>query len=1417
MFVMKNRNFIKNSILLLLPISMGIGVLFGTANRHVNSASAYTKDGILPTTIDLRDNSAEEIENYYSGLSSLSSSELQGNNLLKNLKPILKNGQKYFAYDGNSGDDLWKMYEIIDRDWEKSPASAITGYSSSTNKITGYTYGTSTSNKGTNPYIHALYVDRNVDNQTRAWDDHQQTQWGINREHIWPKSQGFNAEGAGGARGDPMHLWAGNGRVNGTEHNNNMYGFVDKSKSYTNPYDAKSFKNLKDNYSGKSLTIPTSTDTVFEPQDCDKGDIARAIFYMVARYNNIAGNDTIDTNNPNLALKQTTQSLSSYTTTSSNKQTGYMGLMTDLLYWNHLDPVDEFEIHRNNLLFNNYTHNRNPFIDYPEWADYIWGKPVYNGRNYISYSSTPTGSVNLSTDVINGFKGEQPVQDTVTSIEITKKPTKLVYNSGETLDTAGMEVKAHLSNNTTRILSASDYTVTPSGTLKTTDTQATITYEGKSASFAIAVKSSGGSTTTTAAVDTVLLEESFTDFKADDTPTKNGTSTTVYNNATVTYRCDDGGSATKIYNAALAGGTSPEILISKNNGSFVISNVPTGNAAEMTLTYKSNNANNSVSTTSTDYSVSGSPKNYTFSLKSGCTAPATISISIDNSNGSNTRVDDIKLVVKTAGTSGSTNVDVSSITLNKNSTTMQIGTSEQLSATISPGDATIKLVSWSSSNSEIVEVSDEGEITAKSAGNATITCAALDGSGVTATCTITVSAPVTLQSITLSGQYPTEFYLGDTFSSDGLIVTANYSDNTHIDVTDDVEIIGYDMESESLQTVTVSYGDKTASYTIEVKEKSLAENEILIVASQQGLVNADDLGTYTDGIATVSFIKNNGTQPKYYSSTSAFRVYCKNTFTIVGTKTIQKIEFEMNNTDKNGTSTITSNVGSFNGTVWTGQANNITFTIGGDSGQRNIVSIKITYNLEAEEIVSLQSISLSGTYKTEYFAGDTFTYEGLIVIAHYSDETSKEVTPTTVSSPTMSTAGQKTISVSYTEDEITRETTYLINVTAIATEYITLSGNYKTTFIQGEEYDSSGLRITEHYNNGGTSAAHYSTSQGCTITGYDKDEIGEQTINVDWNGVYTTYTVNVIARPSAKVAEEGEEAWYLVNNLNQLEVGGIYTIASIDKGKVALPRGENSYFPTDANTKTTNASFENNKLIPGENVTPVELTLGGSTGQWTLLDDVGYVATSAAKAFSKDGTNTWKISFDDDYAVIESTKSGCGSIQYNAQSPRFVNYSSSQTKVSLFRYYSKTEVTSYVASVDLTKALMSAKSILDAACSAKNVTTTNWRSVKNLISPFLSDTTSDDYKALMFGEAKSAELDGNMLEDFLARYDLITKTYGYENFIKNGDESRDAGYNKVSLFNLEENTSTLIIAAITGVGILAIGCYFFFERRKEEF
>ena len=375
----------KSLPLMLLSAPLLLSALALKPSNKAEPVSAYDREK-LTTTINLNDYEEGDIRSYYSNLNSLSESERKGNNLLKNLKPILSNGQKYYSYDGDGGKDIWKMYEITDRDWNKSPASDIEGYNSKTNTITGYEYGDSKTNKGSNPYIHALYINRDADNKVHAWATEEgnsshgnNAEWCIDREHIWAKSNGFEDSsedpGKGGARGDPMHLWAGDSYVNSALHSNYYYGYVDKTREYTDGKDK--YTQVSGNLMGYSQTLGGDT-YVFEPQDCDKGDIARAIFYMVARYNNLAGGDVIENDNPNLEL---TNDLSFWQKTgyiSTSTTAGKMGIAKDLLEWNEFDPVDGFELHRNNLLHRNFTNNRNPFIDFPQWAEYIWGENTEN-------------------------------------------------------------------------------------------------------------------------------------------------------------------------------------------------------------------------------------------------------------------------------------------------------------------------------------------------------------------------------------------------------------------------------------------------------------------------------------------------------------------------------------------------------------------------------------------------------------------------------------------------------------------------------------------------------------------------------------------------------------------------------------------------------------------------------------------------------------------------------------------------------------------------------------------------------------------------------------------------------------------------------------------------------------------------------
>ena len=84
-------------------------------------------------------------------------------------------------------------------------------------------------------------------------------------------------------------------------------------------------------------------------------------------------------------------------------------------------------------------------------------------------------------------------------------------------------------------------------------------------------------------------------------------------------------------------------------------------------------------------------------------------------------------------------VPVTGVTLNKTSTSLYVGDTETLTATVAPANATNKAVTWTSSNPSVATV-ENGVVTAAARGTAVITATAADGSGASASCTVTVSS-----------------------------------------------------------------------------------------------------------------------------------------------------------------------------------------------------------------------------------------------------------------------------------------------------------------------------------------------------------------------------------------------------------------------------------------------------------------------------------------------------------------------------------------------------------------------------------------------------------------------------------------------------------------------------------------------------
>jgi endonuclease I len=80
------------------------------------------------------------------------------------------------------------------------------------------------------------------------------------------------------------------------------------------------------------------------------------IFYMAVRYE---GGDSY----PNLEVDDVTGSGTA----------PRIGRLSALRQWNLQDPPDAFEKRRNELIYSSYQHNRNPFVDHPEWVTSIFG------------------------------------------------------------------------------------------------------------------------------------------------------------------------------------------------------------------------------------------------------------------------------------------------------------------------------------------------------------------------------------------------------------------------------------------------------------------------------------------------------------------------------------------------------------------------------------------------------------------------------------------------------------------------------------------------------------------------------------------------------------------------------------------------------------------------------------------------------------------------------------------------------------------------------------------------------------------------------------------------------------------------------------------------------------------------------------
>lgn len=211
-----------------------------------------------------------------------------------------------------------------------------------------------------------------------------------NREHSVPKSW-FSERSP--MKSDVWHVYPTDGKINGMR-SNNPFGEVGSG--------ASSSRNGFSQWG--SCVTPGYTGTVFEPNDEYKGDFARTYFYFATRYQSQINNwgGIFISTYPHIVQWQ----------------------LDMLLRWHELDPVSQKELDRNDAVYASKQGNRNPFIDYPELVDLIFGD-----RRNEPFS--PTGE---ETPYIEAPQGGSTVDLGIASVNVSDPITLQIQVKGRNIE-----------------------------------------------------------------------------------------------------------------------------------------------------------------------------------------------------------------------------------------------------------------------------------------------------------------------------------------------------------------------------------------------------------------------------------------------------------------------------------------------------------------------------------------------------------------------------------------------------------------------------------------------------------------------------------------------------------------------------------------------------------------------------------------------------------------------------------------------------------------------------------------------------------------------------------------------------------------------------------------------------------------------
>ncbi len=562
--------------------------------------------------------------------------------------------------------------------------------------------------------------------------------------------------------------------------------------------------------------------------------------------------------------------------------------------------------------------------------------------------------------------------------------------------------------------------------------------------------------------------------------------------------------------------------------------------------------------------------------------------------------DQVLLVSESVVTKGTpVHVDVTGITVSPTNVDVNVNSTTTLTATIAPANASNKGVVWSSSNSNVASVNQNGVVSGHIAGqSATIYAKSAENNSISASCTVNVKA-ISVQSVSLDQNTATiaigeELTLTHTISpSTASNQNVTWSSNDQSVATVSNGVVSALAEGEATITVKTDDGNHTASCVVTVTEKSAVKEWVLVTTASQLIkdnlyviacnskgTTAGDISssimaslgsTFSNDKSKITTLNNDTVQLKLGGTTDKW-TFANSDGDLLGATAVKKLAWGSGTTTwkitfSGNDCNLTNTSSSYGSMSYNSSSPRFTTY---SATQTAIQLYTLTGGATPTPEPTLESIKVDSSSHRTFTVGDTFAKETIMAV--YSDGNEVDVTSEAAfSGYNMNSAGTQTVSVSYGG----KSTSYQITVNAkvVTLTSITVSENHRT-FNVGDTF--VGETVTAYYSDG----SHKEVN--ATFSGYDMSTAGTYTVSVSYTegGITkdTSYTITVKSSGSGGGGASGTHTILSSDVPTSYETDGEKTVDDIT---YVFNQVANSYTPGYMQCKKSVSYIYNKTAIAG--------------------------------------------------------------------------------------------------------------------------------------------------------------------------------------------------------------------------------------------